>query len=81
MYHGWGLLWLWPIALHTTAYFFNVVVVTSLKVEFNKIFSAFEMVWIFVFNVYYGGVSPLFHEPHSTLVWKCNMYILLFYAM
>ena len=66
------------IAWHTAAYFVNVMGVTTLTVGFNKFLSTFEMVWVFIFNVYYGGVSPLGHERGSTLVWKRSMCILSF---
>ena len=79
IYHGWGLLLLQIIAWHTVAYFVNVTAVIALTLGFNKFFLAFKIVWVFVFNVYYGGVSPLGHDPSSSLVWKHNMHILLFY--
>ena len=68
-----------PIAWHTVAYFVDVMAVTTLIVGLINFFSAFEKVWDFVLNDYYGGVLPLGHEAGSALVWKCNMYILLFY--
>ena len=81
IYRGWGLIMGMANNLEYCCIFVNVVAITTLTLGFNKFFSTFEMVWVFVFNVYYGGVSPLSHEPGLALVRKQNKFNRLFYAM